>query len=101
MIKFILAGTGLAAMACLAACNQGQHTSGTTPTPDAVAVNVDSTVNPAQDFFDYANGGWIKRNPIPAEYSSWGIGNLVQEELYKRLRTINEKAAEKSHRSYL
>jgi putative endopeptidase len=95
MMKFILTGAGLASMACFVACNQGQKSTDTTSaTADAVAVNVDSTINPAQDFFDYANGGWIKRNPIPAEYSSWGIGNLVQEELYKRLRTINEKAVE-------
>lgn len=95
MMKFILTGAGIASMACFVACNQGQQSADTNKaTPDAVAANVDSTVNPAQDFFDYANGGWIKRNPIPAEYSSWGIGNLVQEELYKRLRIINEKAVE-------
>ncbi|MBO9728996.1 MAG: M13 family metallopeptidase [Chitinophaga sp.] len=95
MMKYILTGAGIASMACFVACNQGQKSTDTQQaTPDAVAANVDSTVNPAQDFFDYANGGWIKRNPIPAEYSSWGIGNLVQEELYKRLRTINEKAVE-------
>ena len=95
MMKHILTGAGLASMACFMACNEGQkNAAATTPTPDAVAANVDSTIHPAQDFFDYANGGWIKRNPIPAEYSSWGIGNLVQEELYKRLRIINEKAVE-------
>ena len=47
------------------------------------------TVDPSQDFFSYANGGWIKKNPIPDDQSSWGIGNAVQEELYKRLKTIN------------
>ena len=95
MKKFILPGAGVACMVCFLACNQGQKSPGaSTATPDALAANTDSTVNPAQDFFDYANGGWIKRNPIPPEYSSWGIGNLVHEELYKRLRIINEKAVE-------
>lgn len=61
--------------------------------PDVLAANMDSKVNPADDFFDYANGGWIKKNPIPAEESSWGIGNLVIEENQKRLRIINEEAA--------
>src|SRR4051812_30379512 len=60
---------------------------------DILAANIDSTVNPANDFFDYANGGWIKKNPIPAEESGWGIGNLVVEENLKRLREINEEAA--------
>jgi len=63
--------------------------------PDVVAVNIDTTANPSTDFFQFANGGWIKNNPIPAEQSSWGIGNLVIEENNKRLREICEKAAEK------
>ena len=63
------------------------------PAPDFLADNIDSTVNPANDFFDYANGAWIKKNPIPADQSGWGIGYLVQEDIYNRLRDINEKAA--------
>ena len=59
---------------------------------DFLAANIDSSVLPSTDFFQYANGGWIKKNPIPADESSWGVGNLVQEELYIRLKTINEKA---------
>ncbi|MBK7560553.1 MAG: M13 family metallopeptidase [Chitinophagaceae bacterium] len=60
---------------------------------DVLAVNMDTTVSPGEDFFQYANGGWIKRNPIPGEQSSWGIGNLVIEENLKRLREISEKSA--------
>jgi putative endopeptidase len=61
--------------------------------PDFIAANIDSSVNPSDDFFEYANGNWIKNNPIPGEQSSWGIGNLVIEENTKRLREISEKAA--------
>ncbi len=64
--------------------------------PDFLASNTDTTVSPAADFFQYANGGWIKNNPIPAEESSWGIGNLVVEENLARLRIINEKAAKEN-----
>ena len=35
----------------------------------------------------------MKQNPIPAAESTWGIGNLVRDELYTKLRAINEKAA--------
>lgn len=59
--------------------------------PDVLAANLDTTINPADDFFMYANGGWIKKNPIPGDQSSWGIGNLVVEENLKRLREISEK----------
>lgn len=77
--------------ALLYSCNSGDKAA--VAKPDVLAANLDSTVKPGDDFFDYANGGWIKRNPIPAEQSSWGIGNLVMEENLKRLREISEKAA--------
>ncbi|MGI8584269.1 MAG: hypothetical protein ACR2KX_18910, partial [Chitinophagaceae bacterium] len=60
---------------------------------DVLAANMDTTIKPTEDFFMYANGGWIKNNAIPDEQSSWGIGNLVIEENYKRLREISENAA--------
>ena len=34
--------------------------------------DLDTTCNACQDFFQYANGGWIKRNPIPPEYRKLG-----------------------------
>jgi len=61
---------------------------------DVLATNLDRSIDPGQDFFDYANGGWLARNPIPPAESSWGIGELVDEELYVKLRTINEQAAQ-------
>jgi putative endopeptidase len=58
-----------------------------------VAVNVDTSVNPGDDFFDYANGAWLKSHPIPASEAYWGIGKLVQEDLYSKLRKASEDAA--------
>jgi putative endopeptidase len=63
------------------------------PAGDVLAINMDTSIKASEDFFMYANGGWIKSNAIPAEESQWGIGNLVIEENYKRLREISEKAA--------
>lgn len=80
----------LSLLFALSACSNKNDT---VPKPDVVAVNIDTTVSPSTDFFDFANGGWIKKNPIPAEQSAWGIGNLVIEENMKRLREISEKAA--------
>jgi putative endopeptidase len=61
--------------------------------PDVLATNIDTSINPANNFFMYANGGWIKRNPIPRDQGQWTIGHLVIEENLKRLRAITEKAA--------
>jgi putative endopeptidase len=84
----------LIATTAVMACNQQQKT---TAGPDFLASNLDTSISPSEDFFMYANGGWIKKTPIPDAESGWGIGNLVQEELYSRLKTINEKAvAEKA-----
>ncbi len=75
------------------ACNTGNNTTTETkPAVDILASHLDTTISPADDFFEYANGGWIKQNPIPASESGWGIGNHVQEEIYTRLRKINEDA---------
>ncbi|MBS1946127.1 MAG: M13 family metallopeptidase [Bacteroidetes bacterium] len=68
-------------------------TSTTSTAPaDFLAADMDSSVSPSQDFFEYANGGWIKKTLIPADESSWGIGYMVQDEIYSRLKKINEEA---------
>lgn len=66
---------------------------------DILSANRDTTVGPNDDFFDYANGGWIKKNPIPGDETSYGIGELVQKELLLKLRTINEDALQKAEKS--
>src|SRR5579871_651988 len=84
----------LTAAAALAASAGACHRAAAAPVvEDVLSANLDPSVNPGDDFFAYANGGWLKRNPIPASESSWGIGNVVREELYGKLRTINEAAA--------
>ncbi|MXV51579.1 M13 family peptidase [Pedobacter sp. HMF7647] len=59
---------------------------------DPLIKNIDSTISPGEDFFRYANGTWIKKNPIPGAYSSWSIGNVVVEEIRNNLRKISEEA---------
>ena len=77
----------------LTACNHPQPKA---TSEDILTANLDTTVRPNEDFFHFANGGWIKKNPIPNDETRWGIGSLVQEELYSRLRHINEEAVKKS-----
>ncbi|MES2267991.1 MAG: M13 family metallopeptidase [Bacteroidota bacterium] len=59
---------------------------------DVLINNIDKSVKPGDDFFKYANGAWLKKNPIPAAYSSWSIFNLVQEDLRNKMLKINEDA---------
>ena len=55
--------------------------------------NMDKSVKPGDDFFSYANGGWIKRTPIPPEYARWGSFNELIEKNNDALHEIAEKAA--------
>ena len=63
------------------------------PEQDPLVQNMDRSVSPGADFFKYACGGWIAKNPIPASESRWGIANLVNEETYRQRLLICEDAA--------
>src|ERR1700744_27819 len=80
----------LAGLALLASCQN--KNSENFAKNDPIIKNIDPATKPGDDFFQYANGKWLKENPIPAAYSSWGIGRVVQEELRDRLKKINEDA---------
>jgi endothelin-converting enzyme/putative endopeptidase len=54
---------------------------------------MDRSADPCVDFFQYSCGGWIKRNPIPADQSSWDTYSKMQDENRERLRGILEDAA--------
>ena len=50
--------------------------------------NLDRSVSPCQDFYQFATGGWAKANPIPAAYPRWGSFTILQEHNQDVLRTI-------------
>ena len=55
--------------------------------------NMDTSVKPADDFYLFANGGWIKNNPVPPEFSRWASFNELAEKNNDALHEIAEKAA--------
>ncbi|MDD8018303.1 MAG: M13 family metallopeptidase [Bacteroidota bacterium] len=65
-------------------------------TPAIDTANIDPSVKPCDDFNRYANGRWLKNNPIPAEYSSWGSFNELTEKNNVVLKKILEAAAKNS-----
>ena len=64
-----------------------------TAAPALNPANLDKSVSPCKDFFEFAAGGWIKANPIPPEYSRWGNFNILQQHNEAILRAILEDAA--------
>ena len=62
-------------------------------TPVIDPANMDPRVKPSDDFYQYANGGWLEHNPIPPEYSRWGAFQELIERNYATLREILEESA--------
>ena len=55
--------------------------------------NIDPSIKPTVDFYGYANGGWLKTNPIPADKTDWGGFTELFENNVATLHTILDDAA--------
>src|SRR5512143_470379 len=55
--------------------------------------DMDTSASACQSFYQYANGGWLKKNPIPPEYASWGTFAQLAERNREGMRAILEKLA--------
>lgn len=55
--------------------------------------NMDLSVKPGDNFYQYANGGWLKKNAIPASKTRWGSFDVLREESSQRLHKLLEDAA--------
>jgi putative endopeptidase len=55
--------------------------------------NLDRSVSPCDNFYEFAAGGWIKNNPIPADRAAWATFNKLQDHNQDLLHEILEQAA--------
>jgi len=60
---------------------------------DPLVSNRDTLVNPAENFFLYANGGWFKNHPIPSTEKSNGIFRTIGDTINNQIKQICEKSA--------
>lgn len=79
-------------------------TAGQTPAPASDAAlpyspsldvtSMDRSIDPCVDFYHYSCGGWQKKNPIPADQTSWSVYAKLYQDNLNFLRTILEQAAQ-------
>lgn len=62
--------------------------------------NFDKTVRPADDFFQYVNGGWMKANPIPADEARWGSFDILRVQVEEQLHEILETTTDQRIRDF-
>lgn len=82
----------LLAICCLTAPALAQQT--VPSTYQAIDLkNMDQTVKPTDNFYDFSVGNWVKNNPVPASKSSWGSFNELYDHNRKVVREVVTEAA--------
>ena len=78
------------------ACNQTPKNMNTTTPETAEVLDLsarDTSINPADDFFGYANGNWLKNNEIPPSKTGWGSFYIVRDNALENMHKILEVCA--------
>ncbi|MFC4633554.1 M13 family metallopeptidase [Dokdonia ponticola] len=68
----ILASCSIAFTSCKQETVQKETSTTIEKTPGIVLENMDTSVNPKNDFYNYVNGNWMKNTEIPSDRTSWG-----------------------------
>lgn len=55
--------------------------------------NMNLSVKPGDNFYLYANGAWLKNNPVPASKTRWGSFDVLRQTSLERLKLLAEEAA--------
>ncbi len=82
--------TGMAFTSCSDKDDSGTPVTPVTKSTGIDPKNLDQSVRPADNFYQYANGGWMKNNPLPAAYSRYGSFEGLIETNKTRIKTILE-----------
>ena len=82
---------GLIVVALLSTVIRAQNPQNSLPVLNVSSM--DKSIDPCVDFFEYSCGGWIKKNPIPPDQTSWSVYSKLEDDNKLILRDILERAA--------
>ena len=84
--KFLLLST--CAFLGLVACKEEAKNDMAEKIPGIILENMDTSVNPKDDFYNYVNGNWVKTNTIPDDESRWGGFGVLRKSTRKDVLDI-------------
>jgi len=93
--NFIL--TGLLCLSVCAFTIEGSKNVVPPPVKFIDPANMDPTVKPGDNFFEYANGNWVKNNPIPAKETRWGSFGILAQVNTDRILGLSADVSKTSH----
>ena len=96
--KSLLLITGMLSCSAFALANTGDKHPPDTKIKYIDKANMNLGVKPGNNFYEYANGTWVKNNPIPPSKTRWGRFDELREESSKRLQILLEDAAKNTGR---
>lgn len=108
MIKTILNIGLLLSIAIFSQCTTGKKANKDTPTsteateknPEYTGVDfayMNPNVAPTEDFYEFANGTWLKNNPVPESETRWSSFNELMEHNYSSLKSLMSDISKEEH----
>ncbi len=82
-VNLYIIPAAIAALTCVASCGHTQQQQ-----KGIDMANLDTSVAPGEDFYQYACGGWMKNNPLPAEYSRYGSFDQLSQDNLAHLKEL-------------
>jgi putative endopeptidase len=94
--SFLMLSAGLVSLAIISGCNGNKKESADSVKhyPAFEVQNMDTTINPGDNFYTYVNGNWIKSHPIPPDKDSYSVFEELFERNRDNIKSIIEKAAQ-------
>jgi putative endopeptidase len=92
MRHYILSAIIVAGLGLITSCGGKQDESASLTGVGINLQDMDTTINPADDFYRYANGGWIARTKIPPTEGRWGSFNELRENTLQAVHEVLKEA---------